>query len=80
MRSQQICQLYKDLTFTTDAFDRSIPCGERVTISQPSNRGLIMAELRQKIYSKKRMKMANVISGMATGGLQDTFGRLPAVF
>ena len=31
-----------------------------------------MSELRQKIYSKKRMTMANVISGMATGGLQDT--------
>ena len=39
-----------------------------------------MAELRQKIYSKKRMMMANVIAGMATGGgLQDTFIRMPAV-
>ena len=28
-----------------------------------------MAELRQKIYSKRRMMMANVIAGMATGGI-----------
>ena len=32
-----------------------------------------MAELHQKIYSKKRVRMANVISGMATGGFTGYF-------
>ena len=32
-----------------------------------------MAEPHQKIYSKKRMKVANVISGMATGGFTGYF-------
>ena len=32
-----------------------------------------MAELHQKIYSKKRMTMANVIAGMATGGFTGYF-------
>ena len=32
-----------------------------------------MSELRQKIYSKKRMTMANVIAGMATGGFTGYF-------
>ena len=32
-----------------------------------------MAELRQKIYSKNRMMMANVISGMAIGGFTGYF-------
>ena len=32
-----------------------------------------MAELHQKTYSKKRMTMANVISGMATGGFTGYF-------
>ena len=32
-----------------------------------------MSELRRKIYSKKRMMMANVISGMATGGFTGYF-------
>ena len=32
-----------------------------------------MSELRQKIYSKKRMMMANVIAGMATGGFTGYF-------
>ena len=32
-----------------------------------------MAELRQKIYSKRRMMMANVIAGMATGGFTGYF-------
>ena len=32
-----------------------------------------MAELRQKIYSKKRMMMANVIAGMSTGAFTGYF-------
>ena len=32
-----------------------------------------MSEVRRKIYSKKRMMMANVISGMATGGFTGYF-------
>ena len=32
-----------------------------------------MSELRQKIYSKKRIRMANVISGMVTGGFTGYF-------
>ena len=72
MRSQQIHKPYKDLTFKRDAFNPTHPLWEIVAISQPRNRGMIMSELSRKIYSKKRMMMANVISGMATGDLQDT--------
>ena len=32
-----------------------------------------MAELRQKIYSKKQMMMANVIAGMSTEGFTGYF-------
>ena len=31
-----------------------------------------MSELRRKIYSKRRMRMANMIAGMVQGDLQDT--------
>ena len=73
MRSQQIHKLYKALHSNGTLLTRSVRYSETVAISQPRNRGVIMSELRQKIYSKKRMMMANVISGMSTGGFTGYF-------
>ena len=73
MRSRQIRKLYRALRSKGTRLTRRVSYGEIVAISQPSNRGVITSELRRKIYSKKRMMMANVISGMSTEGFTGYF-------
>ena len=60
-------RLIKTLHSKATRLTRRLPYREIVAISKPTNRGVIMSELRRKIYSKRRMMMANVIAGMATG-------------
>ena len=73
MRSQQIRKPYRTLRSKGTRLTRRVPYEEIVAISQPSNRDVITSELRRKIYSKKRIMMANVIVGMSTGGFTGYF-------